>query len=136
MIKNNKGITLVELIVALAISSIIIGLIFSTLVFGSRSFNVQADQIDNLSSVRNAMDLITREIRKAESVDINNNVLTLDEYVYKLENNSITKNGQVIISNIEKFEIVRSNNRIDIEISSPERSIGSKTQITSTIYLR
>lgn len=138
MIKNNKGITLVELIVALAIFSIIISLTFSMLLSGNRTFNMQIDDVEDFSSVRNGMDYITREIRKADKVDVLlNNILKLnetDDYdgdIYKLHNNSITKNGSIVISNINEFNIKRDNSKIDIEIKGKENP-----PLSSTIYIR
>jgi prepilin-type N-terminal cleavage/methylation domain-containing protein len=137
MSKNKSGVTLIELVVALGLFSILTLLVFSVLSFSSRSFNIQASDIENVSNVRNAVSHITNEIRKADSISISDNVLTIDgSDEYKLLNNSITKNGQILFDNIEEFNIVRSGNKIDIEVASLKGRSNKGYRVTTTIYIR
>ncbi|WP_341876863.1 type II secretion system protein [Defluviitalea saccharophila] len=132
MIKNENGVTLIELIVSLAIFSVIISLTLSVLLFGSRTFKMQTNETNNLLNVSNAMHYITKEIRKADQVEIENGILILNEKdVYKLENNIIMKNTTLMFYNIELFEIAKSSSKIDIKI----KGIGEE-KVESTIYLR
>jgi prepilin-type N-terminal cleavage/methylation domain-containing protein len=137
MMKNNKGFTLIELITALAIFSILATLTFSVLIYSNKSFNNQVSDIENLTNVRNGISYITREIRKANTIEVTNNILTLDgTNVYRSENNTITKNGTVIIPKIYQLNIVKAGSKIDIEIiSTDEKGIGP-SNVSSTIYLR
>jgi prepilin-type N-terminal cleavage/methylation domain-containing protein len=137
MIRKNKGVTLIELIISLAILSILISLTFSTLLFSSKSFDSQAGSIENLSNVRNAISYITREIRKSDSIDVTDNILTLNGMdIYKSENNTITKNGNIVISKIHQFSIVKTGSEIDIEIVSTDGTGIAASKVTSTIYVR
>jgi prepilin-type N-terminal cleavage/methylation domain-containing protein len=137
MIRKNKGVTLIELIISLAILSIFISLTFSTLLFSSKSFDSQAGSIENLSNVRNAISYITREIRKSDSIDVTDNILTLNGMdIYKSENNTITKNGNIVISKIHQFSIVKTGSEIDIEIVSTDGTGIAASKVTSTIYVR
>lgn len=132
MIKNEKGVTLIELIVSLAIFSVIISLTLSVLLFGSRTFKMQTNETNNLLNVSNAMHYITKEIRKANQIEIEKGILILNEKdVYKLENNIIMKNTTPMFYNIELFEIAKSSSKIDIKI----KGIGEE-KVESTIYLR
>lgn len=132
MIKNEKGVTLIELIVSLAIFSVVVSLTLSVLLFGSRAFKKQTNESNDLLNVRNAIAYLTKEIRKADKVDIRNGILTLNERdVYILENNAIMKNSTPIVYNIDILEIVKSSLKIEIAI----KGAGGE-KVESTIYLR
>lgn len=71
-IKNNKGLTLVEVLVATALTVLVIAVIFSLYLFGNRSFAKSRNQYDIQSDVRLAMDAIVKELRFATSMEILN----------------------------------------------------------------
>ena len=62
---KNSGFTLVELMVAMAISSIVIGAVATTYQLQVRSKNTQEALTDMNQTVRTAMEVMTREIRTA-----------------------------------------------------------------------
>ena len=62
---DRKGMTMVEMIVALALFGVIMGVVFSFL-HGSRgSYTEMSDQVEYQQSVRAVLTLISREIRSA-----------------------------------------------------------------------
>lgn len=65
MTTNNKGFTLVELLVALAVSSIAMTAIYSTYMTQQKSFSVQQDVATMQSNLRAAMYLLSSELRMA-----------------------------------------------------------------------
>lgn len=90
--KNEKGITLIELLAALALVSMVILLASSVQLFGQKQVNNQTNEIQNQSNVRLALNIVTKEIRKASNVSVTNNVLTINNTdIYKLENNILKK---------------------------------------------
>jgi prepilin-type N-terminal cleavage/methylation domain-containing protein len=62
---NEKGITLIELMVALVISAIIIAAIYRLFVAQTRAYTTQEQVADIQQNVRNAMELLIRDIRMA-----------------------------------------------------------------------
>jgi prepilin-type N-terminal cleavage/methylation domain-containing protein len=62
---NEKGVTLIELLVALVICSIIIAAIYRLFVAQTRAYTVQDEVAEVQQNVRNAMEVIVRDVRMA-----------------------------------------------------------------------
>lgn len=63
MLKKNKGFTLIELVIVIALVSVVIAASFSLLLFGNRLMNVTMNEYDLQSSTRIAMETLNSEIR-------------------------------------------------------------------------
>ena len=72
--KQKKGLTLVEVIVTLAILSIVTGAIFSFFLFSNRTYGKGIDQYDVQSRIRIAADFVTSEVRYATKITILNSI--------------------------------------------------------------
>lgn len=137
MVKNQKGVTLIELLAAITLLSIVLLLANSIHLFGQKEMTDQTAEIQNQSNVRLAMNLITKQIRKASSINVDsNNVLTLDSDIYKLDNNSLTKNGQPFITNLQKFDIQYDGSKITVTIADLPSTNNPQTTLSTTIYIR
>ena len=66
--KQNRGMTLVEVMVAVAICSIVLGAACSLWFFGNRSFVAMGNYTDLDARSRNALDQMSRDIRQATQV--------------------------------------------------------------------
>jgi prepilin-type N-terminal cleavage/methylation domain-containing protein len=62
---NEKGITLIELLIALVISGIIVAAIYRLFVAQTRSYTVQDQVAEVQQNVRSAMEILVRDIRQA-----------------------------------------------------------------------
>jgi type IV pilus assembly protein PilW len=62
---NRKGITLIELLVALTISGILVGGVYRTFVSQQHTYTVQEQVVDMQQNVRLAINRMTRELRMA-----------------------------------------------------------------------
>jgi len=62
---SKDGFSLIELIVAIAISGIVLAAISTTFVSQSQSFEIQEQLVEMHQNARAAMDIMTREIRMA-----------------------------------------------------------------------
>ena len=71
---NKKGITLVELVIALAILGIVLTIGYNLFLAGLKSYGRQIDNADNQARARQVIRQLTREIRRADQIDI------IDEY--------------------------------------------------------
>jgi prepilin-type N-terminal cleavage/methylation domain-containing protein len=144
MIKNNKGITLVEVLCVLSLLSIVLLLANSLHIFGQKQLTNQSDHIAHESDIRFAMNLITKDIRGADtttgSITVTNNVLTVlknsNSYVYKLVNNNLTKNNNSIITGVQQFIITQNGNQIDLTITSDPAKDGKSITLKTVIYIR
>ncbi|SDI44340.1 Ig-like domain-containing protein [Proteiniclasticum ruminis] len=73
-ISSNKGLTLVEVIVTLAILGIVMSTILSLNLFGLESFTLTNRTADNQFDVRMPTDFIAKKIRYADKIKILNNI--------------------------------------------------------------
>jgi len=143
---NEKGVTLIELLAALSLLSIILLLASSVHLLGIKQSSSQTAEINNQSNVRLAINIITREIRKASTVsfvniddsDITNDQLKINGVdVYKLGNKNITKNADPLINNIQTFTLkIVKDDMYTITIANIPSNNLPQTTLSSTIYIR
>ncbi len=62
---GNKGITLIELLIALVIGAIIVGGIYRVYIAQTRAYTVQDQVIEVQQNIRSAMEILLRDIRMA-----------------------------------------------------------------------
>lgn len=112
MTSNNKGFSLIELILVMAILGIIVTLAYSMHIFGIKAFAIGGDKTNVQSEARKAADFITKEIRLAAEVELlastsgipSSTYSTDDVYIYKTTSGGLEqlvyrdKNGAKTIS--------------------------------------
>lgn len=121
ILKNEKGVTLVELLAVIIIISLIVGLVSSIQIFGVQQYNNQMKKDNQLSDITFALKVITKDIRKSKNANWkSSNEIVLDGIVYKFDdsNKTITKDGVVFVKNIKKFKITGNSGKWKITISS------------------
>jgi prepilin-type N-terminal cleavage/methylation domain-containing protein len=126
MIKSERGVTLVELLAAISLLSIVLLLASSVHLFGQKQMNSQSDEVQKQSQERLAANLITKEIRKAKTVEVKNpNQLTVnDTDTYKLEGTTIKKNNEEFMTKINGFSVTKNGNQVSLKIGNlPETTI-------------
>jgi type IV pilus assembly protein PilW len=90
---NEKGITLIELLVALVISAILIAGIYRVFVAQTRAYTVQDQVVEVQQNVRGAMEILLRDLRMAGCDDDNlNSTVTIPTPITPVADNAITVN--------------------------------------------
>jgi len=139
ILKNQKGLTLLELMIALALTAVIIS---SALLFFGTGIGVNSTEIiraENQTNIRFAMTYLTKELRSADSIQVNTVTDKImitrgtDAKTYELKNHILfvidggTENE--LILDVERFDVafdagrkvlsitIRSNSddRVDVE---------------------
>ncbi|RDU37014.1 hypothetical protein DRW41_09990 [Neobacillus piezotolerans] len=137
MLKNQKGLSLAEVLAGAALLSLIMILGSSIFLFGQKQAINQSAQVQNQADVRLGLNIITKEIRKASSVTVINNVLTInDTDIYKLENGNLTKNGVPVISSLKDFKIQMAGTKVTISMSANNTPNNPQTTLSTTIFIR
>lgn len=135
-LKNNQGITLLEILLAITILSMVLILISQVQIMGQKQFINESNKVNHLENVRLAAKIITKEIRKENAFVIDGERLIIGTDEYKLEGTDIVKNGTPFIHYIDDFQFSALAEGIDIEIISVADIHGKKESISTTIYLR
>jgi prepilin-type N-terminal cleavage/methylation domain-containing protein len=71
-LRKNEGVTLIELLVAMAISAILIAAIYRTFISQQKTYTVQEQVVDMQQNVRVAINRMMREIRMAGFGNVSN----------------------------------------------------------------
>ncbi|MFS0775784.1 prepilin-type N-terminal cleavage/methylation domain-containing protein [Neobacillus sp. 3P2-tot-E-2] len=129
-LNNNNGLTLIEVLGAFTLLSLILIMASSVHFFAQNQAKKQSDEIANQTNARLAMKVITKEIRSADELDIydgtkkysvdrlgyiteqiNNSPIGLTiskngtTTIYVYENNTLKRNSQPYITNLQNFEL-------------------------------
>jgi prepilin-type N-terminal cleavage/methylation domain-containing protein len=137
MIADKKGLTLVELIIAMSLLAVIITMGFSVYITGVKAFNQNASTVDNQSNVRYAMSYITRQLRKAADVQVNGTCLIIDGVdEYHLTRNTLMKNDNQLVTGISLFTITKNDDILQITITSIKNNAAHQFSLTSSLTLR
>lgn len=136
-IKGNQGMTLVEVLAAFSILSLLLLLVSSIHFFGQKNFMDQTRWVEKQGSVRVAMNQITKVIRSAESVHVSGEILIINGAdQYRVTSQGLVLNGQVIFPDLATWKVEKAGNKVLIELTSTAHSSGQAASIATEIYLR
>lgn len=139
---SEEGITLVELLAALSLFSIVVLLIGSVHIFAQRQFRQQSDRIEVSSEVRLVMSQFESDIRSIDSGTVYWDEDTLfigsEEISYRLSDQKILRNDSVIADNISDFsvEFDSDRNQVDVRVTGTQKNQRQPQTLKTTIYLR
>ncbi|QST00006.1 prepilin-type N-terminal cleavage/methylation domain-containing protein [Pontibacillus sp. ALD_SL1] len=135
-LRNEKGVTLVELLAALALLGIVILLISNAHMFGQKQFVSQSAQIENESNVRYAMNVITKEVRRAETVSVSSDTLQTNSHAFELRGKNLYKGESVLVEDIEEFSVQEKSGKITITIKSFPNEFEKVATLSTDLYIR
>lgn len=140
--KNNKGMTMIELLVAFALLSLVLLLIGNVHLSGQKQYTDQTKQISDQANVRLAAKVMTQDIRSASptTVSVDNGVLIIDDIQYKYNSaeQAIYKDDSPFVTNIKEFVPTKRGDKITLKMISttvPNQKDHSAS-LTTDIYLR
>jgi len=128
---NEKGITLVELLAAIAISSIIAIFIIAIYLSIQKQYTGQSKQIKNLTDVTIAAKAITKDLRSAIEVEVDENndkeifikIQTNERpeeitYTFDEEQNILRRNGAPYLYHLKQFEVKKVESKVSLKFVS------------------
>jgi type IV pilus assembly protein PilW len=91
---NMKGITLIELLVALVIGGIVVAGIYRVFVAQTKAYTVQDQVVEVQQNVRSTMEILLRDLRMAgyDDDNVNSPITIANPIVYPVSQNSVTVN--------------------------------------------
>ena len=140
--KNNKGITLMELLIAAAIFATVITLAGTLFVSGFRNYEKVSSVMTGQSNTRLVMYELSKQLRNADLSDITigngNSSITIDDLTiyYTSANSTISKQQSgittVIARDITVFTVTLTGDTVNYSIRSTEES----SQLNSSITIK
>ena len=136
-IKNNNGLTLVELLIALSLVGLVVTVVFSFFMVGMRAYGKGNIQADMQYEVRRASNKISDEIRHAKSISLSSgsNSLTISDLI---DSNYSPTLEFSINENIMKITVQASEDTLSYELETEilldNNSSGDITGSTTIYY--
>lgn len=137
-IKNQAGITLIELLGALSILLILIILIGSAHLLGQRQFIKQTDAVDKQSEIREVVNQLTADLRSvnAEDILLEDNQLTVGPNIYLHSGTTLERNEQILSRVIDTLNFDLTEDGIEITIKTTRNKNGNRASIETAVYFR
>jgi len=140
VLKNKKGITLVEILVATTVLLLVLGMVTSIITFSSRFFSDEDSQLIAQENMRILAVLLDKDIRSSDqTITQDNNCTTIGQSVeYCINGFDVSRNSSVVAKGIATFDIILSinSNFVDILIESLPDKRSKVIRFSSRVYLR
>lgn len=136
-LKQESGLSLMELLATIVIASILITFIISLFVFIQSKSTSQKEEVSGLNDITLALKSITKDIRYADDVETGDNYLKIffpeseepkQDVIYELRDSILMKDNTKYIYNVKTFNTSREEKTITIEIKSKSGK-GRNTEI-------
>ncbi len=119
---GNRGVTLVELMVTIAILAIIGTSVYSSMILGIKTYNINMDETADQQGLRQAALHISKQVRNttAAGVTVSSGSLTVNGKSYTIDNTAKTLNynGSVLAYNINAFTASISGELLTVTLTS------------------
>lgn len=127
--KNVKGVTLIELLIALAISSVLVGALYWTFIRQQKTYTVQEQVVDTQQNLRVAINKMVREIRMAGFGNVSG-VIPFDANGGPYTNTiSVSNNPNNVSSNDQQITIIGAFEQVSTLKEEPEATDISNTKV-------
>lgn len=97
---NNKGFTLTEVLVALAVSSVVITIVIAFISQGSRFYKTQSNTINLQNELQETSNVITDTLQEATYLSIISNSKNLEVYTGSYE----IKEGKKLFTSVKDLQ--------------------------------
>lgn len=137
-LKEETGITLVELLAAISILSIVIVLAGSVHMFGQRQFIDQTKSASQANDMNYALTVMTTDLRKLKTDDVKveeNKIFINESLLYSVKDNKLRKADQILASNIDNQAFMKDTEGITITLKTTDQ-IRPKKKYETKIYFR
>lgn len=138
MMKRKSGFTLVELLIALAIFSIVIVLGFNMLLFINSNFSRQASDVASTQTIRLAVNQISTAIKKATTVKSVTGGIEIEGKKYVLDSGTgvLKIDGKEQYKGIKTFIVTISGDQVKFSIESKPDKNGKTIIQEATVFIR
>jgi len=138
----NRGFTLVELMVALLIFTIIGGVLASIFASGVIFYGNENSQVENQEAINLVSVALEKDIRKTSLMTVSSGCLSMTQsdgvvlYCYDSANKLIKRNSVITARRIDLFTFLINNTELSVSIRSIADRRGETNSATLRYYLR
>lgn len=122
MSNKKRGFTLIELILAIAISSIIMLAITQVFIFSLNNYQRQYSVVSLEMDTRTFISTLSSDIRRADEIKIDGNTLTITKdkhsITYIKDGTNIKKNSNSILQNVLEFNFNIIDGVLDVSVKT------------------
>lgn len=137
LLKSEKGITLIEQLLVLALIIIVFSVGYSLYLIVIKGFVHNADALDGQSNVRIAMDHIVRSFRYSNTIKVDGSYLKTGEDTYYLSGDVLMVNRNQLAVGISEFLILQPQpHQVYVRITSVPDSYGESFSLESWLTIR
>ena len=101
-----RGVTLIELLIAVSLILLILSLAYSIYLFGIQGYINNTTAIENQSNLRIAMEHITYHIRRTNNVSIRGDLLIVGDENYRLSKDVLMNKNNQLATGISEFSFL------------------------------
>ena len=131
--KNTRGLTLIELIIAMGIAALVILAGFSVMRMGFLSYQSNVTISTGQSSLREATLRITKQVHNAPAGTVSvtgSTTLVANGKTYTVTGGKLTENGTAVANNISAMSVSISSNVLTLVLTGPDgQSLDTKLYI-------
>lgn len=125
--KNKRGITLIEVLLAMTLITVAALLMYSFFGQGFSLYKVESKSAEEQTNLRQVLSEITNRVRLADpsTVTYSGGVLTVDgkNYSYYSTGNEIRRDGKTLATGVSAFNVTLSGKLLSISITSTAGTI-------------
>lgn len=128
-LRNESGMTLVELLASIALLSVVLSLVGAVHLFGQKQYLTQSYSARQSNDFAYTLSVISREVRKAPFDDItvseSMDTLLIDgAVVFSQQDSQLVKNtDQVLAEDVEDFVVTPDAETKSVKIAKPDKAI-------------
>lgn len=135
---DKKGFTLIEVIISVALSTIVMIAILETLTFTFVSFTNQNNIFTTTQEISIFMLNITKDIHNANTVSVTNNEVDITannrQITYVYSNGTVTRNSKVLITGVSALQFIQTSAQTGSLISVTINKNG--IEMRTTVYAK
>lgn len=152
LIKQNKGITLVEMLIAVALISVVVSLGYMFYFTGFKSFDRNVDRVELQQNVRHSMSFISKRLFNANDADVVVTTISgapdeirIGNELFRLTGTTLRVNQDYLnplsqfnpfAEEITEFESVRAGRMITLTISAGTPQQNNHFSLSTQVLLR
>lgn len=140
--KNNKGFTLIEIVVTLTILVLLLGVVAGATVLTQQFSTGEHSRVQLQSEIRIALAFIDSDVRSSNQLAVSDNTCFIliggENIRYCLVGDELTRNDQTIAENLTNFtySIDATSGTLVVSLTSIADKYGNPVSLSDTYYLR